>query len=195
MADLRITATNPTVDENNVPINTVIWVNFNADLNWDSNLSIFWLLVFEDDADMTQVSGTVTRSTNKERLIFTPDTNLKANTRYKVTVYGSTTGPTSGSGSDLIYMNDHYIYDFTTGSTETAETDTGDAVADQAPATSGTVSVSTYLQVSSTSPEDNETNVDRATSSMYIKFNELPSNPDDGWEDTITITRKGVLGE
>jgi hypothetical protein len=194
MPELSITAVNPSADATDVYINSVVWVNFDADLNWSDTMSRYWISVVEDTTDYTAVVGTVSRSTNKERLIFTPTTNLKSRTKYRITVYAGTTGPSSGSGASLIYLAEPFNWDFTTGTQESGDVSSGDVQIDAAPAATGITTVSTYLAVSSTSPADKESNVDRATSSMYIRFNQIPAPPDDGWEDYVTITRKGVFG-
>jgi hypothetical protein len=81
------------------------------------------------DANGTQVDGTVSYSDNT--VIFTPDTDLTADTKYTATI---TTGIKNADGSSPLTVN--YVWRFTTGTTtdttppEVTSTDPTDAVID-----------------------------------------------------------------
>ena len=191
MTYLSVVDYNPQPEATDVATNALIWIKFDSVINWSTTLSKYYMSIVETDT-YEAVAGTLSRSTDTLSLVFTITNLLKPSTKYTVYVYNGTTGPSSGTGSSTIYLQDVFTFSFTTGTT----TGTGDDTEEPAPEEDpDDVTVpSTNLEVLSVDPADNSSNQSRSKT-IKIYFTAIPALPSGKtWDDYITISKVGVLG-
>jgi len=187
----------PSINQDEIPRNVTIWVKFNKTIVPQS--VTYNHLSVNHNSSFTTVPGEWLTVYNiygvPDRITFTPTTNLVANDKYKVFIYGA---PNSVISTNNEQLDTTYSFLFTTGA-YTVENGSGLLDSGVIPVTTdipeGEVldvpsGYQTTYSVYSTEPQNQEPNHSLTLSSINIQMTGLPCV---NTSDFITINESEVL--